>query len=102
LEQAWRKSYHAADFAVLSPAELAGENPDKLCFSTHPSFALISSRYAVHSIYCAAKGQGEMGAFDPAQSEKVLVTRPNYDVLTRVLNVGESAFISGFHARPCC
>jgi hypothetical protein len=94
LEQQWRHSYHAADATVLSPAELVDDALDELRLIPHPSFALITSVYALHAIFSSARGQADETPFDPAQRQTVLVTRPAFDVMTRLIKDSEAEFFN--------
>jgi Putative DNA-binding domain len=96
LEQLWRTSYHAADTRVLSPGDLAGldENAlSELRLATHPSFNLLSSDYAVFSIFQSSRGGSSVAPLDPATPEAMLLTRPQLDVQTRLVSAATSAFL---------
>lgn len=88
LEILWRESYHAADVTPLAGDVLASMDPDVLfssCFVTHPATRLIQSRFAIHDIFSANTSEGEGQRFDPARPQYILITRPTYDVMARVL-----------------
>jgi Putative DNA-binding domain len=95
IEQACRIAFHAADAAPFNGAALSSYAPDDLAFlvlKPHPAFAMVTSRFAAHSIWAANGGGGEMPV-DWQRPEATLVTRPELEVMTRVVTAGEAAFL---------
>ncbi|MDJ1008811.1 MAG: DNA-binding domain-containing protein [Paracoccaceae bacterium] len=93
LEQAMRESYHAADAPAFDPAGLAALPPEKLTeatFAVAPSVRLLSSRWPALSIW---RYNAEPGAPKPQMAaEDVLVSRPGFDPVARLLPTGGAAF----------
>lgn len=98
LEQLWRRAYHAADRMPLAPERLTVEAEAllSLVLTPHPAMAVLSSSFAIHSIFIAnrAGGDAQGRVDDPARPEAVLVTRPGIDVEVRLLGPGEHDFLS--------
>ena len=96
LEQLWRRAYHAADAPTLAPEELAGLDEAAMAdlrLTPHPAFALLASPLAVHSIFAANRGSAA-AVPDPARAERVVLTRPQFDVQLRTIPTGAHGFLS--------
>jgi hypothetical protein len=86
LEQQVRVSYHEADAPTVSANELTKIAEDELMqaiFKPHPAMAVVSSAFAIHSIYKA----------NPAETESVLVTRPLYEVMLNKITPGQLTLV---------
>lgn len=85
LEWAWVRSYHAADADALdagAPGALLA-NPDGLPglrMRFHPSVQIISSQYAIVSIWGAHQGWRKLDAVNPYLPEATLVARTGIEV----------------------
>jgi hypothetical protein len=98
LEWARVSAVHAADAAVLSPAQLsriAAEDYSRLCFAPHPATRIVTSPYPIHAIWTLH----QTGA-DPHASvhldtggEAVLITRARWEVQVNRLSSGEDVFM---------
>ncbi len=94
LEQQWRLSYHEQDAPCLSPEAIAALNDDQLAqlrLTPHPAFALLSSRFAMHSIFLANRGDGTSTANSFADPEYVIISRPHLTV--EIQTVSEATFV---------
>jgi Putative DNA-binding domain len=88
LEHVWRSSYHAEDAMTLTPVAFTAFSEEEfldLRFVAHPAFAIVYSKFALHAIFTASRAGEGPDAIDPRMPEHVLVTRPRFDVLTRVV-----------------
>ena len=95
LENAWVEAYHAADAGALGLDALAAIAPDAfetLRFRPHPAARLLGFAHPAASIWAASQGDGEPRAPEVWSAETALVTRPDADVLVRVLPPGGFAF----------
>lgn len=98
LEMARVEACHAADAAPLASeaagrALAASERVGELRLGLHPSLRLVSSAYAIVSIWAAHQGHGELSAVDPWSAETALVLRPQLDVLVLLCDAGSAEFI---------
>ncbi|WP_367718062.1 DNA-binding domain-containing protein [Nitratireductor sp. GISD-1A_MAKvit] len=96
LERAWLDAYHAADHAPLAPTDLAALPPEALAtliFTPHPATRLVSSSYAVHTIFTAHRDGPMPKRIDAGAAEAVLVTRPALDVQVRKVDHGQFLFV---------
>ena len=94
LERALVRAYHAADAAPVSPTLLPETPPDDLAglhLAFAPAVQLLRSPWPVHAIW---RFNTEAGAPQPpATAQDVLITRPGYDPLPRLLPPGGAAMI---------
>jgi hypothetical protein len=96
LEQQVRVSYHEADAATISASELASIEEGDLMqaiFKPHPAMAVVSSAFAIHSIYSANRADVPEQVEDPAEPQSVLVTRPKYEVVLNKITRGQLSFL---------
>ncbi len=96
LENAWVESYHAAEGPVVTLAELAAIEPERLGdlrFAVHPSLRLLRSSFPVASIWSAHQGSGEPRAPERWAGEDILTVRPEAEVGLRVLPAGGLEFL---------
>jgi hypothetical protein len=95
LELAWSEAYHAAEGAVLSPAELARIAPETLgclVLVPAPSTRLVTSAYPVGSIWSAH----QRTPFTPPEAsgaEHILLTRPGAEVRLTLLPPTAARFL---------
>jgi hypothetical protein len=97
LEQLWRLSYHEQDADPLAPETFTALDEDALMnlrLKPHPAMALLSSAFAVHSIFKANRGDETPNSIHIAQSEFVLLTRPYFEVVTQSIAEGTFVFFS--------
>ena len=95
LENAWVEAYHAAEADALGLEPLAAIAPgalEGLRFRPHPAARLLSLAHPAASIWAASQGDGEPRPPEVWSAEQALVTRPDADVLVRVLPPGGFAF----------
>ena len=91
LENAWVEAYHAEDGGVATVGDLAALSPDSLSdtrIAFHPGARLL--RFATPAATVWALAQVSNGSVAPTEgiSEDALITRPDCDVLVRVLPPG--------------
>lgn len=97
------RAYHAADACSLNHEHLStqlngGHDPAHLVFRLHPSLHLLSSPYAVYSLWAAHQGALRIEQVDPYRSEQCLVLRQQLDVLVIAVDVASAAFIGRLHS----
>ena len=96
LEQQVRVAYHEADAPSVSASELAQISEDELMqavFVSHPAMAVVSSSFAIHSIYSANRADIPEAVENTTEAQSVLVTRPKHEVALNKLNRGQLAFV---------
>lgn len=101
LENAWVEAYHAADASPLALAALAEIDPNDfggLRFSPHPAARLLRFAHPAASIWAAHQGPGEPRPPQDWRAEDALVTRPEADVLVRILPPGGYQFARALFA----
>jgi len=97
LEDAWVDAYHAAEAPALTLADLAGVEPERLpslAFAVHPAARLLDFAHPAASIWAAHQGDQPPRAPSQWRAEPTLITRPEADVVVRVLPPGGFAFAS--------
>ncbi len=97
LEEMRLRAYHAADAASLGPedfAALSGGQLDEIIVRLHPSVGLMTSDFAVFSLWAAHSGLADIGDVDPLVPESALVARPRLDIETTQLGAGEFSFFT--------
>lgn len=92
------RAYHAADACALGHEHLAAQlsgcaDPARLLFNLHPSVHLLSSAYAVHSLWAAHQGTLCIEHVDPYQREQCLVLRQQLEVLVIALDAASATVI---------
>lgn len=95
LEYLMRDSYHAADGAPLSSAALSAIAPDALdtqVFALAPPVRVLRSAWPVLAIRARALDPDAPQAQPGPQD--VLITRPDYDPQTHLLNPGDVFFLA--------
>lgn len=91
------EAFHAADAAPLSNDALADLPPDQLFdlrFKVHPATRLLTSSFAVASLWFAHHGLGNLEDVEPSRPEAVLITRPELSVQLYHLSDGLWLFLS--------
>ncbi|WP_310385915.1 DNA-binding domain-containing protein [Roseateles sp.] len=91
-------AFHSADAtpvgadriaALLAEADLLPQ----LRLQLHPSVGVLSSRYAVVSLWAAHQGSLDIGAVDPYRPEHALVVRPALEVLVIDVPAAAAVFV---------
>ena len=103
LEMLRVRAFHAADADPLTPERIAQSlaDPERLPLlhvSCHPSLNVLSSRYAVVSLWAAHQGIGDLASVNPALPEIALVIRVGLEVQVIALPPGGDVLIDGFAA----
>eukprot|EP01037_Dinobryon_pediforme_P007705 gene7709-7766_t len=97
LELARVSAYHAADGRACTAADFAALDHDILFDITvvpHPSAQILSSKFAIFSLWAAHQGALDIGNVDPEVPESVLICRPALDVEVTHLPVGVAEFLA--------
>lgn len=98
LEMARVLAYHAADVPALDAQalQIALADPHRLAWARlalHPSVQVITSPFAVLSIWAAHQGESEPSTFDPDSAQTVLVFRNDLAVDMQVLADSAAQFV---------
>jgi hypothetical protein len=96
LENAWTRAHHAAEATPIGLADLARIDPETLAASRvalHPSAALVASAFPIATLWAAHQGDDEPAAPEIWEAERVLVVRPEADVLLHRLTPAGHAFV---------
>lgn len=93
------QAYHAADANPVSNQQLAAAVSDSahlasLVFHLHPSVHVLSSAYAVRTLWAAHQGEGATEQVVIEQPEHCLVLRHQLDVLVIAVDAASAAFIT--------
>lgn len=95
IENAWIEAYHAAEDAPLVLDALAAVDSPRLAdlrLVFHPAARLLRSDHPAASIWAAHQGKGEAKPPEDWRGEETLVTRPEAEVLVRILPAGGHSF----------
>lgn len=100
LEMLRVQAFHAADADPLSPDQVmqALADPERLPmlrFMGHPSLGILSSRYAVVSLWAAHQGIGDLARVQPTLPESALVVRTGLEVQVIALPPGGDTLATG-------
>lgn len=103
LEMARVQAYHAADVAPLAPEALQAALADpetllSLQLLLHPSVHVMTSPFAIVSLWAAHQGVLDLSSVDPEVGQTALVYRHGLEVDTLELAVGVGRFISAINA----
>ncbi|MGD1037725.1 MAG: DNA-binding domain-containing protein [Roseiarcus sp.] len=101
LESAWVEAYHAAEAPALVLAALGEVDPDDfgaLRFFPHPAARLLRFSHPAASIWAAHQGAGEPRPPEVWRAEDALVSRPEADVVARILPPGGYEFARALFA----
>ena len=96
LEALRLRAYHAADATPLDAHDFANVGAERLFDSRvalHASAGILTSRYAVVSVWAAHQGLGDLARVDQFAPEDALVARPDLDVVTTRLAAGCAVFL---------
>jgi hypothetical protein len=97
VEKMWREAFHEVDAPVVTAknfSEFAIEQLPSLRLKAHPASRILNSRFSAGSIFTANRADNPRGNIDPAQSEWVLMTRPELDCEVRILGAASGTFIN--------
>lgn len=100
LEQALRRSYHAADASPIAPEALQDLPPDRLMaarIELAPAVFVIRSPWPVHALWLANTVDG--APKPQMRPEDVLVTRPRFDPSPALLGPGAADFLAAIEKR---
>lgn len=100
LEMLRVRAFHAADADPLTPEQIAQALADPeqlptLQVTCHPSLSILSSRYAVVSLWAAHQGLGDLASVNPAVPENALVVRVGWEVQVIALPPGGDTLVTG-------
>ncbi len=103
LELAWVQAYHAAEAEALKPAVFAAHlaDHDRLSdarLTLQPSLTVLSSDYAIVSLWATHQGVGRIDAVISSRPECALVLRVGDDVLVLSVTRGTAAFVASLGA----
>jgi len=96
LEAAWTDSYHAADAAPLTLADL-GQCDLGAPLCPHPAARLVASLWPIGTIWSAHRGGPP--APNPKGAEAVLLCRPGLEVALHLVPPGDLAFLTALFQR---
>jgi hypothetical protein len=96
IERAWLDAYHAGDemcmssnvFAAIPTERLAG-----LVFEAHPASRIVRSSYPAVAIFAMNRSGAPVASFESSDAEDALITRPDMDVVVRLLPPGGAIFL---------
>ena len=93
-ERAWLIAYHAVDWPVVKPEELASAgDPAGLVFHPHPAACLLPSDYPLFDLF-NARGAWPRTGIDLGEAQAVLITRPALDCMITRLDGADLAFFA--------
>lgn len=106
LEIARVRAFHAADAETLSAesVNLAMANADHIGASSlacHPSVQLVSSPYAIVSLWAAHQGEDDLSSVDPFSAEAAMILRQGLDVIVLRLPPGGAEFVAALQQGRC-
>ncbi len=92
------RAYHAADVAPVTISRFTDALADEmalplLCFSLHPSVAVLESDAAVVSLWAAHQGVGHLADLVPDLPETALIVRAGLDVEVMCISSSSGTFI---------
>jgi hypothetical protein len=100
----WRVvAYHAADVPAVSAAEISAALADEgalpsLGLRLHPSLAVLSSAFAVVSLWAAHQGILELSTVKPDSAETALILRNGLDVEVVQLSEAAGRFVAALRS----
>ena len=103
LERARVCAYHAADAPVLAADAIAAHLADPACLPQarlvlHPSVSVITSPYAIVSLWAAHQGQGRLEDVQVDRTESALVLRLDDDAAVLPVPADAAAFYRGLQS----
>jgi hypothetical protein len=101
LEMLRVRAFHAADADPVTPEQVARAlaDPERLPAlraTCHPSLGVLSSRYAIVSLWAAHQGIGDLARVDPDFPETALAVRAGLEVQVVSLPPGGDVLVAGF------
>jgi hypothetical protein len=102
IERAWLDAYHAADMAPMTVEQLAAVSAETLpglVFVPHPATRLVRSQFSAVSIFAANRAPGPVPSIESAVPEDALITRPDQEVIVRLLPPGGAEFLMALLSR---
>jgi hypothetical protein len=95
------QAFHATDADPVSPDQIAQALADParlpaLRLTGHPSLQVLSSRYAIVSLWAAHQGVGDLSRVNSFQPESALVVRTGLEVQVVMLSPGGDRLVTGF------
>jgi hypothetical protein len=96
IERAWLDAYHAGDVPPLSPDVLAAVPSDRLgdlVFTAHPAARILRSAYPAVTIFAMNRVEGPTTPLRSNTAEDALITRPDMEVVVRLLPPGGATFL---------
>jgi hypothetical protein len=100
LEWARGEAYFAVDAPAFDPAALASLAPEQLAslkFNLHPATQLITSDHPIHRIWTVNQPEVlNIPTIEMSIGENVLITRPTFEVMIRLLSPADAAFVEAF------
>lgn len=97
LESLWWKAYHAAEAEPLVAACLNALPPEELfdlVFQFHPSLAVMTSPFAVGSVWQACKQKSSWREHLDGEGERLIVARPRAEVHVKKVGPAAHVFLS--------
>ncbi|MFK5977951.1 MAG: DNA-binding domain-containing protein [Rhizobiaceae bacterium] len=98
-ERAWLVAYHAEDQLVVAPEELGAVPPEivmDVTFEKHAASWISASQFPLFALYC--RRDDASTDIDLTQSQNVLITRPQNDVIVRHVGAGNCRFFEQIFA----
>ena len=98
LELALRRAYHAGDATPIDPQALRMDEAALMAarFTLAPAVQIMRSRWPIHAIRAFALGESRDKPH--AEAEDVIVMRPEFDPVLRVLPRGGADFVAALQA----
>jgi hypothetical protein len=96
IERAWLDAYHAADAPPLSSNMLSAVPSDRLAdlvFTAHPTACVVRSAYPAVAIFAMNRVEGPITPLWSSTAEDALITRPDMEVVVRLLLPGGATFL---------
>ena len=96
IERAWLDAYHAADAPPLPAPVLAAVPADGLADLTctaHPATSIVRSAYPAVAIFAMNRAEGPVTPLHSSTAEDALITRPDMEVVVRLLPPGGAVFL---------
>jgi len=96
LERAWLDAYHATDCAIITADDLSRVAPEELPdlrFRVHPATRILSSKFPAVTIFAANRSSEPVERIEQVVPEDALITRPELDVVVRLLPPGGALFL---------
>lgn len=100
------QAYHSADTPALNAEQIGAvlAQPERLSdmtFELHPSVAVLSSAFAIISLWAAHQGEVAIAQVDPLRAEHALILRNRLDVEVMGIRPGAALFIQALLAGQC-